>query len=80
MALEQLRSGKYDDETREWIVRIFETRAADPYWETVVERFRAAPAESRERSGLAVTSKYIDDPVLGRESEAITKRWSCGRG
>jgi hypothetical protein len=30
--------------------------------------------------GKTVTSKYIDDPVLGRESEAITKRWSRGRG
>jgi hypothetical protein len=67
VALEQLRSGKYDDETREWIVRIFETRAADPYWETVVEMFRAAPAESRDRSGLAVSSQHVRGPGTSRK-------------
>jgi hypothetical protein len=79
LAITHLRSGAYDDETRGWIARMCETRAAKPYWAELEGLFRAAPEGSDERDGLAAAlsaaagSKHleqmmalVEDPQFGR--------------
>lgn len=80
LALGHLRSGAYDDETRGWIARMCETRAAEPYWIELEALFRAAPEGSDERDGLAAAlstcarSKHleqmmalVEDPHFGQD-------------
>lgn len=80
LALAHLRSGAYDDETRGWIARMCETRAAEPYWSELESLYRAAPAGSDERDGLAAAmsisarSKHlnqmmalVEDPQFGKD-------------
>lgn len=80
LAIAHLRSGAYDDETRGWVARMCETRAAEPYWSDLEALFRAAPEGSDERDGLAAAlatcarSKHLEqmmafvqDPQFGQD-------------
>jgi hypothetical protein len=80
LALAHLRSGAYDDETRGWIARMCETRAAEPYWSELEALFRSAPEGSDEHDGLAAAlstcarSKhlkqmmaFVEDPQFGQD-------------
>ncbi|MEC5169532.1 hypothetical protein RCH11_002005 [Glaciihabitans sp. GrIS 2.15] len=79
IAFKHLAMEGYDEFTREWIASYLTTRAAEPYWDRILEMLRTAPSGSGEATQLAHTlavcarAKNVDelmalalDPSLGQ--------------